>query len=159
MRVAIWASSDTERDPERKPRWGDYWLKLRLEQELERQGWTVDEKPVDQTDVFIHCFGGHQLSNIPAHAYNVLYIHSHPGRLDEFDFGMYDRVVAGSEKLAGILNERGIKVYDTMVGPLVTCQEMTGVSFSFTRLDDELKKLWDMPCESVCYSKMEGPGS
>lgn len=61
-------------------------------------------------------------------------------------------------KAKQILNDRGIKVYDTMVGPLVTCQEMTGISFSVTRLDDELKKLWDMPCESVCYSKMQGPG-
>ncbi len=61
-------------------------------------------------------------------------------------------------KARQILDERGIKVYDTMVGPLVTCQEMAGISFSVTRLDDELKRLWDMPCESVCYSKMQGPG-
>jgi len=61
-------------------------------------------------------------------------------------------------KAKQILNEKGIKVYDTIVGPLVTCQEMAGVSFSITRLDDELKALWDMPCESVCYSKMQGPG-
>jgi len=61
-------------------------------------------------------------------------------------------------KAKAYLNEKGIKVYDTIVGPLVTCQEMTGISFSVTRLDDELKTLWDMPCESVCYSKMQGPG-
>lgn len=57
-------------------------------------------------------------------------------------------------KAKQILNEKGIKVYDTIVGPLVTCQEMSGISFSFTKLDDELKKLWDMPCESVCYTKL-----
>ncbi|MEM7602087.1 MAG: dihydroxyacetone kinase subunit DhaK [Verrucomicrobiota bacterium] len=51
---------------------------------------------------------------------------------------------------------KGIKIYDVMVGPLVTCQEMTGVSFSVTRVDDELKGYWDMPCQSVCFSKMEG---
>ncbi len=54
------------------------------------------------------------------------------------------------------LEERGVTIYDTIVGPLVTCQEMSGISFSVTRLDDELKPLWDMPCQSVCYSKMEG---
>jgi dihydroxyacetone kinase-like protein len=53
-----------------------------------------------------------------------------------------------------ILNERGIKVHDTIVGPLVTCQEMSGISFSLTKLDDELKTLWDMSCESVCYTKL-----
>jgi len=55
-----------------------------------------------------------------------------------------------------ILDERGIVTYDVMVGPLVTCQEMAGISFSVTRLDDELKRLWDMPCQSNCFSKMEG---
>ncbi len=54
------------------------------------------------------------------------------------------------------LTEKGIQIYDVMVGPLVTCQEMSGISFSLTRVDDELKKYWDMPCQSVCFSKMEG---
>ena len=54
------------------------------------------------------------------------------------------------------LTERGIKIYDVMVGPLVTCQEMAGISFSITRMDAELKKYWEMPCQSVCFSKMEG---
>ncbi|MEO0447327.1 MAG: dihydroxyacetone kinase subunit DhaK [Verrucomicrobiota bacterium] len=58
-------------------------------------------------------------------------------------------------KAKQMLSEKGIKVYDTMVGPLVTCQEMSGISFSITRLDDELKGYWNMACESVCYSKME----
>ena len=53
-----------------------------------------------------------------------------------------------------VLNEKGIKVYDTIVGPLVTCQEMSGISFSITKLDDELKGYWDPPCESVCYTKL-----
>ena len=58
-------------------------------------------------------------------------------------------------KAKEILNARGIKVHDTIVGPLVTCQEMAGISFSITRLDDELKSLWNMACESVCFRKME----
>ncbi len=59
-------------------------------------------------------------------------------------------------KAREILNEKGIKTYDVIVGPLVTCQEMSGISFSLTKLDDELKKAWDLPCQSVCFSKMEG---
>ena len=53
-----------------------------------------------------------------------------------------------------ILNERGIKIHQTVVGPLVTCQEMAGVSISLMKLDDELKRYWDMPCESNCYTKL-----
>jgi len=58
---------------------------------------------------------------------------------------------------ADYFEERGIEIFDVMVGPYVTCQEMAGISFSVTRLDDELKELWSMPCQSFCYSKMQGP--
>ncbi|MCE2693994.1 MAG: dihydroxyacetone kinase subunit DhaK, partial [Verrucomicrobiaceae bacterium] len=53
-----------------------------------------------------------------------------------------------------ILEKRGIKTHQTIVDNIVTCQEMAGVSFSITKLDAELKKLWDMPCESVGYTKL-----
>lgn len=59
-------------------------------------------------------------------------------------------------KAKAILSSRGISIYDVIVGPLVTCQEMSGISFSVTRLDEELKRCWDMPCQSNCFSKMEG---
>ncbi len=59
-------------------------------------------------------------------------------------------------KAKEVLQSKGIKIYDVMVGPLVTCQEMSGLSFSITKMDDELKGYWDAPCQSVCFSKMEG---
>ncbi|MFT5882889.1 MAG: dihydroxyacetone kinase phosphoprotein-dependent L subunit [Crocinitomicaceae bacterium] len=58
---------------------------------------------------------------------------------------------------AEYFEERGIEIFDVMIGAYVTCQEMAGISFSITRVDKELKELWSMPCESFCYSKMEGP--
>jgi len=53
-----------------------------------------------------------------------------------------------------ILEARGLKVHQTIVDSIVTCQEMAGVSFSITKLDAELKALWDMPCSSVGYTKL-----
>ena len=53
-----------------------------------------------------------------------------------------------------ILEAKGLKIHQTIVDNIVTCQEMAGVSFSITKLDAELKKLWDMPCESVGYTKL-----
>jgi dihydroxyacetone kinase-like protein len=53
-----------------------------------------------------------------------------------------------------ILADRGLHVHDTIIGPLVTCQEMSGFSISLTKLDPELKRLWDLSCESVCYTKL-----
>ncbi len=58
------------------------------------------------------------------------------------------------KKVKQVLGDRGIKVHDTLVGPYVTCQEMAGLSLSLTKLDDELKQLWDLPCSSVCFTKM-----
>ena len=108
MKAYIVASSDFEQDAERRLRWGDHWLKAGIARALEAQGWTVDASITDATEVLIHCYGGQTIGNLPAHTYNVLYIHSHPARLANFDFGMYDRVVAGSERLAERLRERGI---------------------------------------------------
>lgn len=59
-------------------------------------------------------------------------------------------------KAKDYLNGKGVNVYDVMVGPLVTCQEMSGISFSITKMDDELKGYWNTPCQSFCFSKMEG---
>ena len=40
-----------------------------------------------------------------------------------------------------ILDARDLKVHQTIVDNIVTCQEMAGVSFSIAKLDAELKKL------------------
>ena len=60
-----------------------------------------------------------------------------------------------NRKVKQILAAKGLKVHDTIIGPLVTCQEMAGFSLSLTKLDDELKQLWNMECSSVCYTKLK----
>lgn len=89
---------------------------------------------------------------------------------DDLEFGSGDEVVLFINSLGSttqmellilnralkpLLAEKGIKVYDTVIGDIVTCQEMAGLSVSLMKLDDELKKYWDMPCQSVGYSKMQ----
>ena len=56
--------------------------------------------------------------------------------------------------LKPLLRARGIQVHETLVGPYVTCQEMAGLSLSLTKLDAELTRLWDIPCSSLCFTKM-----
>jgi dihydroxyacetone kinase len=58
------------------------------------------------------------------------------------------------KRVKAILTEKDIKIYDVLLGPLVTCQEMAGLSISFTKLDDTLKPLWDTPCSSLGYTKL-----
>lgn len=60
-----------------------------------------------------------------------------------------------NRKVKALLREKGLKVHDTIIGPLVTCQEMAGISLSLTKLDPELKALWDLSCASVCYTKAD----
>jgi dihydroxyacetone kinase-like protein len=52
-----------------------------------------------------------------------------------------------------ILRDRGISVYDTVIGSFCTCQEMAGFSITLMKLDDELKRYSDMPARSLGFIK------
>ncbi len=58
-----------------------------------------------------------------------------------------------NRKLAMLLREKGVQVYDMDVGSLVTTMEMAGASITLMKLDEELKKYYDMPCNSPYYKK------
>ncbi len=58
-----------------------------------------------------------------------------------------------NRQLARRLREKGISIYDMEVNSYITTQEMAGAAVTFFRLDDELKKYYDMPCWSPYYSK------
>jgi dihydroxyacetone kinase-like protein len=58
-----------------------------------------------------------------------------------------------NRKVAQLLRERGISVYDTAMNSFCTTQEMGGVSISLIRMDNELKKYYDHPAHSPYYTK------
>lgn len=58
-----------------------------------------------------------------------------------------------NRKVAQVLNEKGIRIYDMDVNSYCTTQEMGGVSISLLKLDDELKELYDVPANSPFYHK------
>ena len=58
-----------------------------------------------------------------------------------------------NRKVRQILREKHIAVYDTVIGSYCTCQEMAGFSITLLKLDDELKKYYDMPASSLGYAK------
>ena len=51
------------------------------------------------------------------------------------------------------LKEKGVKVYDTMVGNYMTSIEMAGISLTLLRLDDELKRLYDAPADTAALHR------
>jgi dihydroxyacetone kinase-like protein len=53
-----------------------------------------------------------------------------------------------------VLGQKGIKIYDTILGSHCTCQEMSGFSITTMKLDEELKEYYDMPAASLGFTKM-----
>ena len=52
-------------------------------------------------------------------------------------------------RVAEKLEEAGIRVYKSWIGPYATTQEMAGFALSLCRVDDQLKALWDAPANGV----------
>ena len=57
-------------------------------------------------------------------------------------------------RMHAYLEEKGLVVHDTELGEFCTAQEMAGVSVTIMKLDDELKKYYDMPADSPGYQKI-----
>lgn len=51
------------------------------------------------------------------------------------------------------LKEKGVRVYDTMVGNYMTSIEMAGFSLTLLRLDEEMKKLYDAKADTLDWKK------
>ena len=58
-----------------------------------------------------------------------------------------------NRKVRHILRDRDIEVHDTIMGSFCTSQEMAGFSISLMKLDNELKRYYDMPASSFGYTK------
>lgn len=56
-------------------------------------------------------------------------------------------------RLKQLLDSEGILIYDADINNYCTSQQMGGFSVTLFKLDDELKKYYDMPCYSPFYSK------
>jgi dihydroxyacetone kinase-like protein len=52
-------------------------------------------------------------------------------------------------KARRVLEQRGLRVARTLVGPYITSLEMAGLSVTVLRLDDELTELWDAPVRTL----------
>ncbi len=65
---------------------------------------------------------------------------------------MMELLIANT-RIREILADKEISVYDTLVGSYCTSQEMAGFSISLMKLDNELKKYYDMPADSLALIK------
>lgn len=53
------------------------------------------------------------------------------------------------EEVAKLLDERNIRIYRSYVGNFLTSMDMMGASLTMTKLDEELKRMFDIPCYSM----------
>jgi dihydroxyacetone kinase-like protein len=58
-----------------------------------------------------------------------------------------------NRRVRQILRDRDIEVHDTTIGSFCTSQEMAGFSISLMKLDDDLKRYYDMLARSFGYTK------
>lgn len=58
-----------------------------------------------------------------------------------------------NNSVTNLLNEKGIKIYDTMVGNYMTSIDMAGASVTMLKLDDELKSYYDAPVNTIAIKK------
>jgi phosphoenolpyruvate---glycerone phosphotransferase subunit DhaK len=63
-------------------------------------------------------------------------------------------LLIATRRLFRHLDERKITVHHTVVGTFAACQEMAGFSFTLMRLDDELRRYYDMPAESLGFTRI-----
>lgn len=62
-------------------------------------------------------------------------------------------LLVATRKVGIELNARGIISHDIVVGHYCTSLEMSGFSISLMKLDDELKHLYDLPCQTFGWRK------
>lgn len=56
-------------------------------------------------------------------------------------------------KIHYYLGEKNITIYSSEVGEFCTSQEMAGISITLIKLDNEIKKFYDLPADSPGYKK------
>ena len=56
-------------------------------------------------------------------------------------------------RLHQILKDKKIKISRSLIGEYITTQEQAGFQMLIAKMDRELLKLWDAPCDSPCIIK------
>jgi dihydroxyacetone kinase-like protein len=59
-----------------------------------------------------------------------------------------------NRRVRQVLDAWGIAVHDTVIGSYCTSQEMAGFSITLMRLDEELKRYYDVSADSFAYTKV-----
>lgn len=62
-------------------------------------------------------------------------------------------LLIANRRVRQVLTDKDVSVYDTIAGSFCTSQEMAGFSITLMKLDDELKRYYDVPASSFAFTK------
>lgn len=110
QRIAILSYSDTDLNLYTRLQWGDYWVKYELIKAFGEMGCVVID--VDP-DIVIHLFGAPV--KLPERAYKIIWIYSHPDRVNADLLSRYDKIFCLSSSFIPKINQMGFEA-ELMIG-------------------------------------------
>jgi len=137
--IGVIAYSDFYDQPQRKV-WGDYWFKENLIREFARAGYPVDNRA---PKVLLHLFG-EPLADLPAETYNILWIHSHPDRVNPEVLKKYQKIYCVSKPFIRKIKNMGFEA-DFMLVPTnmtpVNCEKRYDIVFVGNTRQNKTRKI------------------
>ena len=108
----------------------------------------VRRQPFASADVIVDQMMQHVLADLPFNAGDEVCL-----LVNDLGSTSFMELLIVNRRARQILDARHIRVHDTIIGAFCTCQEMAGCSISLLKLDDELRRYYDMPARSLGFNK------
>ena len=99
-------------------------------------------------DVIVDQMMDHLLSDLPFRAGDEVCL-----LLNDLGSTSFMELLIVNRRARQRLEALRVRVHDTIMGKFCTCQEMAGCSISLLKLDDELRRFYDMPARSLGFTK------
>ncbi|MBW2624530.1 MAG: tetratricopeptide repeat protein, partial [Deltaproteobacteria bacterium] len=110
--IRIISPADFDADVNRRPLWGDYWVKEELTREFSRLGCVAEEQ---DPDVILYLFGT-PIEGLPKHTYNIVWVYSHPDMVTPENLRQFDKIFSLAPEYTEKLVKMGYSNVETMIG-------------------------------------------
>ena len=137
--IGLIAYSDFYDQPEQKV-WGDYWFKENLMKEFVRSGYPVDNR---SPKVLLHLFG-EPLADLPSDTYNILWVHSHPDRVNPEVLKKYQKIYCISKPFIRKIKDMGFDADFMMIPTNMTpvhCKKKYDIVFVGNTRQNKMRKV------------------
>ncbi|MDQ7839311.1 MAG: glycosyltransferase [Thermodesulfobacteriota bacterium] len=153
----IVAYSDSDPVVERRPLWGDYWLKEYLTGEFKKLNY-----PLTRTipGVLLHLFGK-PLESLPEGTHKILWHHSHPDWITPQILSQYHKIYCVSRPFIGKLKQMGFEAEWLMIPTRarpIQCPKIYDIVFVGNARRDGARRAIQELADSPYHIKVWGTG-